>query len=181
MPVPTYRFGSTDSIGTMKTLLAALAMTATALASAQGAPEDVSKEVMVRLGQLNYWSKAPMALMLKCSDILPGNQQATHADFLKWTKANAEYNAGVEKTLKQFRPFAIKTLGMNVDQYEVLTTRAADQQINATYAQGLSTLQMQQLCGRFDKFLDAAMGDLVKPRVTMAIADLQKYQYLTAR
>lgn len=166
----------------MKSLLAAIATTAVALASAQTVPQNVSDEVMTKLGQLNYWSKAPMALVAKCTDILPGGRQAIQVDFLNWTKANAQYNAGVEKTLRQFRPFAMRTLGLNADQYEVLTTRAADQQIAALYAQGLSTSQMQQLCGQFGKFLDqAAMGDQVKPRVTMAVADLQKYLYLAAR
>jgi|GEM_PF-5208191 len=123
-----------------------------------------------------------MALVLKCADVLPSRRKTIQADFLQWTKENAEYNAGVEKTLKQFRPFAMRELGLNADQYEVLTTRAADQQITALYAQVLSTSQMQQLCGQFGKFLeDAAMGSLVKPRVTMAVADLQNYLYLTNR
>lgn len=164
----------------MKSLFTTLALTASTVVLAQG-PEDVSKEVMVRMGQLNYWSKAPMALMLKCSSLLPGNHQAIHADFVAWVKANAEYTATVEKTLKQFRPFAMKELGMNSDQYEVLATQMADQQIAATYTDAFSPSQMRQLCGQFDKFLDAAMGYLVKPRVTMAVADLQRYKYLTAR
>jgi hypothetical protein len=165
----------------MKPLFAVLFLSA-ALASAHAQPKDVPGEVMSRLGQLNYWSKAPMALMLKCTDILPTHKQAIEADFLKWAEANAEYNAGVEKTLKQFRPYAMKTLGMNADQYEVLTAQAADQQIAATYTQNLPPSQMRQLCGQFNKFLgEAAMGSLVKPRVTMAVADLQKYLYLTAR
>lgn len=155
---------------------------ATSLASAQGRAEDISAEVMNKLGQLNYWSKAPMALMLKCSEILPARRQAIQDEFVKWTKENATYNATVEKTLKLFRPFAKKTLGMNADQYEVLSTQAADRQITGIYVDHLSTAQMQQLCGQFGKFLtDGAMGDMVKPRTTMAVADLQKYLYLTSR
>ena len=154
----------------------------TTLASAQGRADDVSAEVMNKLGQLNYWSKAPTALMLKCSEILPTRRQVIQDEFVKWAKDNATYNASVEKTLKQFRPFAIKTLGMNADQYEVLSTQAADRQITGTYVNNLSTAQMQQLCGQFGKFLaDGAMGDMVKPRTTMAVADLQKYLYLTSR
>jgi hypothetical protein len=76
----------------------------------------------------------------------------------------------------------MKTLGMKVDQYEMLSTQAADQQITVTRTRNLSTAQMEQLCGQVHNFSDqAAMGSLVKPRVTMVIADLQKYIHLTTK
>lgn len=172
-------------VGTMtfwkRIFLAMLAVT-TSAASAQQISQEQFAELMGRVSVLNYWSKAPTALMLKCGASYPDARASSQKAYLDWATQNADFNRQVDQALTSFVPLVASTIGKTVDAYEALATRVVDEEVAQRFFDETPEPRRRGLCVDFGTLLSQMMStDLAKPRVTLALQGLPQFQKYVKR
>lgn len=157
-------------------LILSLAVVAPAVSAAESMPNDTFRQMMLSIGALNYWNKAPSSLMFKCGAAYPDVSKSTQADLAKWNNDNAAINAKVGATLQKYVPYVSRHMGKTPDEFQLLTTRVVDEEVAQHFFNAVAEPKRHQLCGNFMQLLHAMLSDdLTKPRVNAALEDLPQY------
>lgn len=138
--------------------------------------------MMTNIGVLNFWSKAPMELMLDCGKEFPETARGSQEGYLAWTSKNTQFNSKVDATLKEFSPTVARLMSKSQDDFQVMLTRVVRQEINRRMEESLTGPQRHKLCANFNSLLDAMLSeDLARPKVSLAIGDLDRYRKYLGR
>lgn len=127
------------------------------------------------LSATEYWSKGPLALLSYCGEKYPETGKAAMVGYQRWVSSNADYVRRLDAVQKYFVPIVAKRMNKSTDDYDLRLTKMTNEGVIQQLEQGLDEGQRHARCGDFPGLLDAMFAtDLVKPRVTIAIENLER-------
>lgn len=151
-------------------------------ALAQPISKEAFREMLNYLGALNYWSKAPSALLMTCGRAYPETAKSSRDAYLSWQRKNTDINSRVDSTLAQFSPTAARLMGKSIDEYQVSLTRIIDAEVIQSFTKTFDDADRRMLCADFKILLDSMLSeDLAKPRVNLSLDALRRYQKYTVQ
>lgn len=132
-------------------------------------------DVVQNLSATEYWSKGPLALLSYCGEKYPETGKGAIAGYQRWVNSNVDYFRRLDAAQKYFVPIVAKRMNKSKDDYDLHLTKMTNEGVIQQLEQGLNEAQRRAQCGDFPGLLDAMFAaDLVKPRVTIAVENLER-------
>ena len=158
----------------IKTAVLFALMFASGIVTAQTISMDDYKTVVRNLGMTNYWTKGPASLLWYCSKTYPETQADGQKKYLAWKATNAAYDRRLEVASDQAAPFIVQMTGKSMEDFQLNFTKMVDKQVVGPFM-GLDEGKRSLLCKDFSSVLSTMFADdLIKPRVTIAVEEIEQ-------